>query len=71
LRILLGMATEAPIELMRVADVAAALNVSVGLVYQAIDSGDLPAVRVGRRALRVDRADLADYLLRRNGDEAA
>lgn len=35
---------------------------SVSHVYRLVESGDLPALRVGTRALRIDVADLADYV---------
>ena len=51
--------------LMSVQDVARELDVSVLTVRRAIQRGDLPAVRVGQRQLRVARADLLAYLVDR------
>jgi excisionase family DNA binding protein len=57
--------------LLPIVDVAGRLNCSVSHVYRLVDSGALPALRIGPRALRVDEADLGEYLLRANGDDAA
>jgi excisionase family DNA binding protein len=50
--------------LLTVSNVAKRLNVSQSCVYQLVDSGRLPCHRigVGRGAIRVSEADLADYL---------
>jgi excisionase family DNA binding protein len=51
---------------LRVAQVAAQLNVHRTTVYRAIESGDLAAVRFGqgRGGLRVSTEALADYLMK-------
>lgn len=48
--------------LMTVKEVAAILNVNPMTVYRAIDSGELPHVRAGRRSIRIRREDLDAYL---------
>jgi len=53
-------------ELMTVQEVATSLRESKVSVYRKIRRGDLPAVRlVPHGALRVDSAELGDYLERR------
>ena len=49
---------------MTVGEVAAVLRVSTMTVYRLINSGDLPAVRVGR-SLRLRSEDLDRYLAER------
>ena len=48
-------------QLMRVAEVGPDLGVTSGRIYQLIEAGVLPAVRVGR-AIRVPRASLKAWL---------
>jgi excisionase family DNA binding protein len=52
--------------MLTVRDVARRLNVSLGCVYGLIADGDLPHLRVGagRGTIRVDEADLADFIER-------
>jgi excisionase family DNA binding protein len=52
--------------LLTVVEVSQALRVSLSTVYKAIESGRLPAVRVGPGAVRVDREALAAYLVAAN-----
>lgn len=56
--------TRKPQPLLTVADVAEWLNVSPSLVYQLVDSGKLPVVRVGngRGAIRFQTSDVEAYL---------
>lgn len=56
--------TPVPGAFLRVAQVAAQLNVHRTTVYRAIESGDLAAVRLGqgRGGLRVSTEALAAYL---------
>ena len=57
--------------LLPIVDVSRRLNCSVSHVYRLVESGALPALRIGPRALRVDEADLGAYLLARNDDGPA
>jgi excisionase family DNA binding protein len=50
-----------PRRLLTVEEVRSELNIGRTLVYQLVESGALPVVRVGH-ALRVRRADLDAYL---------
>lgn len=50
---------------MKVAEVAAALNIGQGLVRKLIRSGDLPAVKLTGRVLRVLPKDARAYLAAR------
>ena len=53
-----------PDQLLTVADVAGQLNISPSLLYQMLDGGKLPFLRIGngRGTIRFDRADVAEYL---------
>ena len=42
------------------------MNCSIALVYKIVDAGRLPAVRITDRAIRIDPADLAEYLVAQN-----
>lgn len=56
---------------MSVTEVASALNVSPRLIYDVIDRGQLPAVRIGARmAIRVTKPALLEYLGMSNGTGA-
>ena len=48
-------------DLMTVAEVAAMLRVSKMTIYRMVESGHLPAMRIGR-AFRVPRASVARFL---------
>ncbi|MGH2561855.1 MAG: helix-turn-helix domain-containing protein [Thermomicrobiales bacterium] len=52
------MSTATDTEFLTVAEAAAILKVDRSTVRRWIDRGDLPAVRVGQRSLRVRRNDL-------------
>ncbi len=51
----------AAVNLLTVAEVAAAMRVSKMTVYRLVHGGDLPALRVGR-SFRVLEEDVNDYL---------
>ena len=53
----------APEEWMKVVDVAKALQIPRSRAYALIAAGDLPAVRLGERSLRVHRGQLERFLL--------
>lgn len=50
--------------------VAAKLNCSARYVYRLIETGDLKAIRIGVRALRVPEAALEEFIRRGNGDKS-
>ncbi|MGL4511965.1 MAG: helix-turn-helix domain-containing protein [Lacipirellulaceae bacterium] len=55
-----------PPPLLTVRQAAERLSCSLASVYGAIERGELPAVRVGRRTgYRIDPCDLDDYINRR------
>ena len=59
------MADELPHPLLKPADVARVLNVTVTQVYTLMRSGDLPALKIGRKGVwRVSRETLDEYLSR-------
>jgi excisionase family DNA binding protein len=53
-----------PDTLLMVADVARTLSLSKPRVYELVRNGDLPAVTIGQRQLRVRQRDLDRYLSR-------
>lgn len=53
--------TECGLRLFKVADIAAALRVSNMTIYRLINSGELPAVKIGR-SFRVTEWHLREYL---------
>jgi excisionase family DNA binding protein len=53
----------APDEWMRVPDVARELKIPRSHAYALVARGDLPAVRVGARSIRVLRSELRRFLL--------
>ena len=55
-------------ELLYVHTVAERLKCSVRMVYNLIREGDLEAVRLGKRGIRVSQASLAGYLSRQKID---
>ena len=54
-----------PDELLTVAEVAETLKLNAQTVRNMIDRGELPAIRVGSRRVRVQRSDLDAFLARR------
>jgi excisionase family DNA binding protein len=50
--------------LLKVEDVAKRLNISPSLVYQMMQRGELPSVRIGRKSVRMLESDLIDYILK-------
>jgi excisionase family DNA binding protein len=48
---------------LRVPEVAGELGIPRTRAYELIQRGELPAVRVGERSIRVHRAELERYLL--------
>jgi excisionase family DNA binding protein len=57
-------------QLLIVAALAARLACSWPLIYRLASTGELPVIRISS-AIRIDQADLAEYLLRANEDEAS
>jgi excisionase family DNA binding protein len=51
-----------PSDLMRPTDAAHALAVSVRHVYTMIDNGELQSVRIGKRSVRVYRAEIEEII---------
>lgn len=47
---------------LTVAEAAAELQIPRTRAYALIQSGDLPAVRVGEKSLRINRRELAEFL---------
>jgi excisionase family DNA binding protein len=57
------MNDELPAPLLKPADVARVLNVTVTQVYTLMRSGDLPALKIGKKGVwRVSRETLETYL---------
>lgn len=57
------MTEELPAPLLKPADVARVLNVTVTQVYTLMRSGDLPALKIGKKGVwRVSRETLEAYL---------
>ena len=57
------MEDELPAPLLKPADVARVLNVTVTQVYTLMRSGDLPALKIGKKGVwRVSRDTLEQYL---------
>ncbi len=48
---------------LRVPEVAEELNIPRSRAYELIQRGELPAVRVGERSIRVNRVELERFLL--------
>lgn len=53
-------------DLLRAADVAARLDVGVCRVHQMIRAGQLPAVRIGKRGIRIPREAFEQHLAAMN-----
>jgi excisionase family DNA binding protein len=50
------------LELLTVADVCALFKVTKDWVYDEVEAGRLPSLRLGRKHLRFRRRDLEEYL---------
>jgi excisionase family DNA binding protein len=50
-------------EWLTVPEVAEELRIPRSRAYELIQSGDLPAVRIGERSIRVNRQELERFLL--------
>lgn len=50
-------------EWLRVPEVAEELNIPRSRAYELIADGDLPAVRIGQKSIRVNRQELERFLL--------
>lgn len=48
---------------LKVPEVAEELNIPRSRAYELIASGELPAVRIGERSIRVHRGELEKFLL--------
>lgn len=48
--------------LLKVQEVADELRVSSMTIYRLIQSGELPAIRIGARTFRIERFELEAYL---------
>lgn len=48
---------------LRVPEVAEELNIPRSRAYELIQRGELPAVRIGERSIRVNRMELERFLL--------
>jgi excisionase family DNA binding protein len=49
---------------LTVREAAGELRIPLTRAYMLIQSGDLPAVRIGERSIRVNRRELEEFLLR-------
>jgi excisionase family DNA binding protein len=50
-------------EWLKVPEVAEELNIPRSRAYELVASGELPAVRIGERSIRVNRGELEKFLL--------
>jgi excisionase family DNA binding protein len=57
------MDTQGNTEWMRVPEAAALLGLPRTRTYELIQRGELPAVRIGERTIRVNRRELEKFLL--------
>jgi excisionase family DNA binding protein len=57
------MDTQGSTEWMRVPEAAALLGLPRTRTYELIQRGELPAVRIGERTIRVNRRELEKFLL--------
>lgn len=48
---------------LKVPEVAEELNIPRSRAYELIANGDLPAVRIGEKSIRVNRRELESFLL--------
>jgi excisionase family DNA binding protein len=53
--------------LLRPVDLINLLQLSRSQIYLMLASGEIPSVRIGKRALRIRRQDLDDWLSRGQG----
>lgn len=58
-------ATQETLRLLTAADLAAEWQVDKSTVYHLIRTGELPAVRIGERSVRIRPEDAAEYLRRK------
>ena len=66
------MAEELPPPLLKPSEVAAVLNVTVSQVYTLMRSGELPALKIGRKGVwRVSREALEAYLVELSAEAEA
>ena len=66
------MAEDLPPPLLKPSEVAAVLNVTVSQVYTLMRSGELPALKIGRKGVwRVSRDALETYLAERVAESEA
>lgn len=57
------------LELLTVADVCALFKVTKDWVYDEVEAGRMPSLRLGRKHLRFRRRDLEEYLAGRSPRE--
>jgi excisionase family DNA binding protein len=63
---------ELPPPLLKPSEVAGVLNVTVSQVYTLMRSGELPALKIGRKGVwRVSRESLEAYLVERTEEARA
>ena len=48
--------------LLRVNEAATLLGISRSAIYRLIDKGEIPALYVGERSIRIKRADVVAYI---------
>lgn len=51
-----------PLDLLTISDLCQLLKVSRYWIYEQIEAGALPAIRIGSRAWRFTRADIERYV---------
>jgi excisionase family DNA binding protein len=61
---------------LKVPEVAEELNIPRSRAYELVANGELPAVRIGERSIRVNRRELETFLLEQrrvvsSGEEAS
>ena len=55
--------------LLKAPEAAKALSISPRTLWSLTDRGEITCVRIGRRAVRYDVADLREFINRQKGDE--
>jgi excisionase family DNA binding protein len=50
-------------EWLKVPEVAEELNIPRSRAYELVATGELPAIRIGERSIRINRAELERFLL--------